>query len=318
MPIWRHAAKRNNMDARHLYYPLFALFYPFSLLPLRVHYFLSDIIIYPLVYHVLRYRVGLVRRQILDSFPEMSETERLGIERRFYHFFSDYIVETLKFMSMSRKEILHRVEWVGADWMQDDLDAHGHQIGFILMGHVGNWEWLSSLGIYMKNEFHFEQIYHPLRNKAMDELFLRMRKREGGNCISMKDTFRYLLSHHRKGEKMIVGAISDQSPKWEAMHQWCEFLHHKTSFFIGSETISKKLGQTSLYYLDITRPRRGYYRAELRLITNSPEQFPDYEITDRFAAMLEESIRRTPELWLWTHNRWKRTWEEWILRQSAK
>lgn len=303
---------------KQLYYPLYALLYPFSLLPLSVHYFLSDILVYPLVYFVVRYRIRLVKKQLRDSFPEKSDKELLDLEKRFYHFFADYIVETVKLMTMSRKEVLRRVEWVGAEWMQDDLDARGHQLGFIFLGHYGNWEWFSSLGLYMKNGFQFEQIYHPLRNKAMDELFLRMRKRNGGNCIAMKDTFRYLLMQHRSGKKMIVGAISDQSPKWEAMHQWCEFLHHKTSFFVGSETIAKKLGKSSLYFMEVSRPRRGYYRAELKLVTNTPEQFPNYGITDLYASMLEKNIKQNPHLWLWTHNRWKRTWEEWEKRQSAK
>lgn len=303
---------------KYLHYLLYALLYPFSLLPLRVHYFLSDTILFPLIYYVMRYRVKLVQKQLKESFPEKKDKERTEIERRFYHFFSDYVVETIKLMTMSRKEILRRVEWVGTDFVQDDLDAHGHRLGFILVGHFGNWEWFSSLGFYMKNDFHFEQIYHPLRNKAMDELFLRMRKRGGGNCISMKDTFRYLLSQHRRGRKMIVGTIADQSPKWEAMHQWCEFLHHKTSFFVGAETISKKLGHSSLYYLTITRPQRGYYRAEIKLITNTPEQFPNYELTTLYANLLEKNIQEYPHLWLWTHNRWKRTWEEWNKRQSVK
>lgn len=301
---------------KYLYYPLFALLYPFSLLPLRIHYFLSDTVIYPLVYYVFKYRVGLVRRQLADSFPEKDKKELLDIEKRFFHFFSDYLVETIKLMTMSRKELLRRVEWVGTERMQEEIDALDHRIGFICVGHFGNWEWLSSLGLYMKDDFHFEQVYHPLRNKAVDELFLRMRKRGGGNCISMKDTFRYLLSQFRGGRKMIVGMIADQSPKWEAMHQWCDFLQHKTSFFIGTETISKKLGRSSLYYLNFSRPRRGYYRAELKLITHTPEQYPNYELTTLYASMLEQDIRQNPHLWLWTHNRWKRTWEEWNRRQS--
>ena len=140
---------------KYLHYLLYALLYPFSLLPLRVHYFLSDTILFPLIYYVMRYRVKLVQKQLKESFPEKEDKERTEIERRFYHFFSDYVVETIKLMTMSRKEILRRVEWVGTDFMQDDLDAHGHRLGFILVGHFGNWEWFSSLGFYMKNDFHF-------------------------------------------------------------------------------------------------------------------------------------------------------------------
>ena len=48
------------------------------------------------------------------------------------------------------------------------------------------------------------------------------------------------------------------------------------------------------------------------------EQFPDYDITDRYAQLLEEQIRQCPELWLWTHNRWKRTREGYEKRMRQR
>ena len=32
--------------------------------------------------------------------------------------------------------------------------------------------------------------------------------------------------------------------------------------------------------------------------------------------LLEEDIRKHPEMWLWTHKRWSRTKEEWLRRQN--
>jgi KDO2-lipid IV(A) lauroyltransferase len=34
--------------------------------------------------------------------------------------------------------------------------------------------------------------------------------------------------------------------------------------------------------------------------------------------MLEKVIRREPQYWLWSHNRWKRTYEQWLERQKEK
>jgi len=64
----------------------------------------------------------------------------------------------------------------------------------------------------------------------------------------------------------------------------------------------------------MSRPKRGYYGAQIRLIATHPQQLGEYEITDAYFGMLEESIRQAPEFWLWTHNRWKRTREEFNLR----
>lgn len=297
-----------------IYYPLFALVYTISLLPFKVMYALSDFLLYPLVYHVVRYRRALVRRQLAECFPERSEAERHDIEHRFYHYFCDYIVETIKMMSISSDEMRRRMEIVGLSEAEDTTEACGKMFAFGYLGHYCNWEWLSSFSLYL-TRFTAGQIYHPLRNRAFDQLFLHMRERQGAKCIAMKETLRHILHARRDGRKIFIGFIADQSPKWEAMHQWCDFLHHETSFFIGTEKIGKQVDAV-IYYIDLSRPRRGYYRAELKLITTEPKSTPDYELTDRYAQLLEQSIQREPHLWLWTHNRWKRTRQEWLRRQA--
>jgi KDO2-lipid IV(A) lauroyltransferase len=66
----------------------------------------------------------------------------------------------------------------------------------------------------------------------------------------------------------------------------------------------------AVFFLDIKRVSRGYYEAEIKLITREPQKMKDYEITDIYFKMLEQSICQAPELWLWSHNRWSRTREE--------
>lgn len=66
----------------------------------------------------------------------------------------------------------------------------------------------------------------------------------------------------------------------------------------------------AIFYVDMSRPRRGYYTMTYRLITKEPQKLAEHEVTRRFFAMLEETIRREPAYWLWTHNRWKRSHEE--------
>ena len=115
----------------------------------------------------------------------------------------------------------------------------------------------------------------------------------------------------------MVGFIADQSPKLEAMHHWTTFLNHETSFFTGAEKIGRAVG-ARYFYVDITRPRRGYYRAEVRELHIDEQSDSLYPVTDAYARALEESIRRSPELWLWTHNRWKRTREIWERDRKAR
>ena len=107
----------------------------------------------------------------------------------------------------------------------------------------------------------------------------------------------------------IFGYISDQVPQWRNIHLWLPFLNHDTPVFTGGEKIMRKMNN-AVYYAELTRPRRGYYSLTYRLITKDPKSLPEFEITRRFFKMLEETIRREPAYYLWTHNRWKRTHEE--------
>lgn len=293
---------------------LSAVWHALSLLPLRWLYLFSDILLFPITFHVVRYRRKLVFRQLKESFPGKSLMERLKIERQYYRFFCDYIVETIKLRNMDPARVARHVEWVGLDALQERMRLQDHYFAFVYIGHLGNWEWLASFPAFLEKDFVGAQIYHPLRNRDVDRMFLDMRSRFGGECIPMKETLRHILGLRKQGKRQVVGFIADQSPKWESMHQWCTFLHHETSFFIGTEKLGKQLG-AEIYYLHVTRPRRGYYRAEVRFVTEATKDIPDYQLTDTYARLLEQDIRTTPHLWLWTHKRWKRTKEEWERRR---
>lgn len=281
-----------------------------SWMPLRVHYIFSDVVFFPLIYYVLRYRRALVKQQLRDSFPDYDERRLRRIERDFYRWFSDYVVETLKLMSISADEMRRRMEMVNLTDVDLELEAEGAPFCFLYLGHLGNWEWISSIPLWTKADEVCGQIYHPLHNRVMDRLFLHIRGRFGATSIAMKETLRTVLGWKREGRRAMIGFISDQSPKWEAMHHWTPFLHHDTFFFTGAEKIGRAVG-ARYFYVDVTRPRRGYYRAELRELKVDANSDSPYPVTDAFAQALETSICREPHLWLWTHNRWKRTREMW-------
>jgi KDO2-lipid IV(A) lauroyltransferase len=186
---------------------------------------------------------------------------------------------------------------------------------FVYLGHYCNWEWIASLPYWCPDDVKCGQIYHPLYNKAFDRLFLRLRNQFGGECIAMKETLRRIIEMKRAKQKCIIGFISDQAPKWNSIHHWCDFLHRETPVFIGTERIGKQV-DALIYYADVKRTRRGYYLCEFKPLTHRPKEVPDYELTDRFTHLLEEMIKERPDFWLWSHKRWKRTKEEWLRRQA--
>lgn len=286
------------------YYLSFALWFIISLLPLWVFYRLSDGLYY-LVYHVVRYRRRVVYANLRSSFPEKSEAEIERIAKDFYSFFCDYIVETLKLFSMGEKNMRKRMQFEGLNQVKEDF-ANGRSVTLYL-GHYCNWEWISSLGLHLDEQC--GQIYHPLENATLDRLFLYMRGRFKAQSIKMDDTFLTILKWKKEGRKNIVGYIADQVPGYNNIHYWADFLHHDTPVFTGAERISKIM-DTAVYYIDVERPRRGYYVARFIKIADSLNEHPVFFATEQYFRLLEQNIQRAPQYWLWSHKRWKRTREE--------
>lgn len=289
-----------------LYYIVFAVWYVFSLLPLRIHYVLSDLLFW-LLYGVVGYRKAVIRKNLRESFPEKSEEELRKIARGYYHFFCDYIVETIKMMTISKENIRRRLTFKGTE-LVDEIVESGQSCA-VYLGHLCNWEWVTSLPLWVTPKAQCGQIYHPLENKEFDRLFLYSRQRFGATCIAMQDTLREIVNYRSKNQPVVIGYISDQVPFWTNIHHWVDFLHHDTPVLTGTERIAKKVNH-AVFFLDVHRVHRGYYEAEFKLMTREPQKMDDFEITDIYFKLLEESIRRAPEFWLWSHNRWKRTREE--------
>ncbi len=275
----------------------------FSRLPLWVLYRISDCAL-PVLYYLVRYRRTVVRENLRKSFPSLSERQRRKIERRFYRFFCDYGVETVKLLTISKEEMMRRMRMEGCEEMDRELDKQ--PFVFVYLGHYANWEWVSTFSLWSRH--HTAQIYRPLNDKVFDKVFYDMRSRFGSENISKYDTFRRILSLSRDGVRTHIGFISDQSPSPLNIHDWVEFLHQDTPAFTGAERIGKKVGAAA-YFAHVTRPKRGYYVCRFERLAGDMASFPDYKLTELYMQRMEREIEETPHLWLWSHRRWKYTRE---------
>lgn len=285
-----------------------------SLLPLWAHYLISDMM-YLVLYRLIKYRQKVVRKNLESAFSEKSADDIRQIERDFYHWFCDYIVETFKMMTISEKEMRRRMVFKGTETI-DRLVAEGVSCG-VMLGHYCNWEWISTLPLAVSDKGICAELYHPIENPDFNRLFLYIRQRFRSVCIPMEETLRHIVKYQREGRPMVIGYIADQKPNWRNIHYWVDFLNHYTPVFTGSERIIKRTRQ-AFFYGDVRRIKRGYYECEFKLIERHSEQIPDYELTQRYMQELERSIRRDPAYWLWSHDRWSRTKEEFDYRFYIK
>ena len=292
------------MKSKLIYWLVYGGMWLFSALPFRVLYVLSDFN-YLLMYHVWRYRRKVVRENLEKSFPEKTEAERLQIERKFYRYLSDYMLEDLKLLHMSAEDLCQRMIYKNTEQYLELTEKYGGSI--VMIPHYANYEWLIGMGSVMKPGDVPVQVYKPLKDKYLNELFKQIRSRFGGYNIPKHSTAREIIKLKREGKNMVVGLITDQWPSGD--RYWTTFMGQETAFLNGAERIAKIMN-FPVFYCELTKTRRGYCEAEFKLMTEAPKETVEGEITDMFAHELEQTIRREPAYWLWSHKRWKFTKKE--------
>ena len=282
---------------------LFAITYPIiwilSRLPMSILYMKSDFF-YFLIYYVFRYRKQVVLDNLKLAFPEKPEVELLQIRKKFFKHLMDLLVESVKAFSISEKEILKRYTYSNPE-LVNKYAAEGRSIA--LMGaHQSNWEWSISLpkvldidmyGAYTKlNNTYYEKVVRDSREKfgvigyKTSEMVRGMQKR-----FSAKQQGAYIL-------------LSDQSPQLHKTYYWREFFDIKVPIHTGAEMLSKRFDLVVINYVT-KRVKRGYYTTEFQLITDTPKEFKDYQITDLYTELTEKNILEQPEYYLWSHKRFK-------------
>lgn len=275
-----------------------------SYIPFCILYPLSNGLFY-LLYYVIQYRKKIVHQNLKESFPKKDDQEIKLIEKKFYRFFTDMILESIKMTSISPEEIARRMKFINAEKVNASI-RQGKSIS-IYLGHFGNWEWIASMPLYLEkmgDKIIGAQIYHKLRNKNMDKLMLRNRERMGSVCVEMKKTARFvnqLAIDHKVG---VIGFIADQSPQKKDSIHFVPFLNHKTPVLTGTERIIKHYDYEA-WFLHVKKIKRGYYEAEFIKMHENPQSLPDFQLTTIYFQLLEKEILSQPELYLWTHNRFK-------------
>jgi KDO2-lipid IV(A) lauroyltransferase len=282
---------------------LFHLVYSFlwllTLLPLRVIYLLSDFLFF-ILYYLIGYRKKTVFKNLSRSLPDKSYEEIRWIAKTFYRQLTDYFLEWMYRIHMGGRELEKRMQFKNPDILQEYYKK-GKSI-MLLLSHYGNWEWPTRIPIY--SDHITLAVYKPLENKYFDNLFIKLRGKFGAVGVPMESILRSIIQHQQVQQPVIVFTLADQRPQWRSLKHWTRFLNQDTPVITGPEKISRKFGMATIF-LSISRVKRGYYEAEFRVISEDPLQESEFGITRKYLLILESIIKARPELYLWTHKRWK-------------
>jgi len=293
-----------------IYCLLYGLLYPVSMLPLKVHYFFSNIF-YFFTCYIIGYRKSTIYINLARSFPDKKYGEITALARKFYRHFADLAAETIWYIAATRKQLGRRVRLEQAEVLKE-LYEQGRSV-VLVSGHMGNWEFFLCTAVfadlgwagYPKEKM--AMVYKALENPVMDKFFTSVRQKHRFGALVESNRIARFMVQHRK-EPWLYALVADQSPL-PGSRYFVDFLHQPTLMMNGPEQLARSLNCAVAYY-KMNKERKGKYLITVVPICNHPAELPDGGITAAYAKLLEDNIYEQPEIWLWSHKRWKRDVEK--------
>jgi KDO2-lipid IV(A) lauroyltransferase len=284
-----------------MYYIVYGFLWLVSLLPYRVLYFISDGI-YLLVYYGFKYRKDLVMNNLQIAFPEKSVEERTKIAKGFYHNLIDSFLESIKFITITKKEIQKRS--TGEFELINTLAAKGLNV-HIMAGHQFNWEYANVL-YAMNLSIPFVGIYMPINNKILDKIFYKFRKKHGTILISAKEfkTRQYDIFNRQYS----LALAADQNPGVPSTAYWMNFFGKPAPFTTGPAKGAVK-NNTAVVIVGFKKIKRGYYSFTTSLIAENASSYLPEQLTVLYKNEIEKIIKKDPANYLWSHRRWRHEWK---------
>lgn len=281
----------------YLIYPLACLV---GWLPYRIQFGLSNTVKW-LIHSVFKYRVNVVRENLRNAFPDYTQQRLDEIEDQFYDHLADVFIESMALSKISEKNM--RKHMIFTNEAEFESNTQGKS-AIAVMAHYGSWEYSSSYGMHTSHEAVYG-VYRPLSNKGFDKYYNKVRSRFGSVPIPMNDIAKEMIRKRKSEKGVIVALIADQAPPRKESYKWFTFLNQPTQFFMGCEKMATML-HIPVYFTHMEKHGRGYYSAHFEMIYDGTEEVEKFEITRRYAEKLEQMIIHRPELWMWSHRRWKR------------
>ena len=275
------------------------ILYALSKLPLKILYVFSDIIFF-LNFNFFRYREKIITQNITTSFPEKSYEDIKKIRKNFYRNFSDYLVETVKSFSISETEARVRMQHINQYVFQDAKDEGKNVI--MLAGHVFNWEWINAFAKSIPQD-HCHPVYRKVNSEFWENQMQKVRNRFGNEALEANEVIRHIFRNKNDGNSCYM-FVADQTPHSSHVDYGLEFLNQRTPAFIGYDKLATRMDIVFIY-CEMKKVKRGYYQVNYHRIYPDGEKFQDYEVVRKFHHLLENTIKKRPDNYLWSHRKWK-------------
>jgi Kdo2-lipid IVA lauroyltransferase/acyltransferase len=234
------------------------------------------------------------------AFPSRPASERALIARQMFEHFGRLLTVLLKFSTLTRAQMLERVEFQGEERV---TAAHAQGRGVLLFtGHFGFWE-INAL-VHALVLHPMAVLARPLDNPLLHDLLEEVRGRTGNSVIYRKGAIRRVL--RALAANQAVALLIDQHIQ-TADAVYVEFFTRPAATTSALAALALRTAAPVIPVFALPLPA-GRFRMVYEHAVEPPRaDDPDAlrEFTQRCTDVLEMYVRRYPELWLWMHRRWR-------------
>jgi len=242
----------------------------------------------------------IAERNLATAFPLRTPAERRAIARAAFAHFGRLLFELLEFSTLSREQMLARVEIEGEERSRLAY-AQGKGVLFVT-GHFGFWE-LQAMVHALKVE-PVAIVARALDNPQLNQLLERIRTRTGNTVIYRRGTIRRIMRTLEAGHGVAV-LIDQHIMSRDAIY--VDFFERPAATTSAVAALALRTGAPVVPVFALPLPGGRYRLIYEHAIEPPRADAADAvrEFTQRCTDVLEMYVSRHPELWLWMHRRWR-------------
>jgi KDO2-lipid IV(A) lauroyltransferase len=251
-------------------------------------------------YTIDRAHRRIAERNLAAAFPARPADERRAIARAAFAHFGRLLLELLKFSTLTREQMLARVEFDGEERSRLAY-AQGKGVLFVT-GHFGFWE-LQAMVHAVRAE-PITMLARGLDNPQLNLLLEQIRQRTGNTVVYRRGTIRRVMRTLQAGQGVAV-LIDQHIMSRDAIY--VDFFERPAATTSAVAALALRTGAPVVPVFALPLPG-GRYRMIYEHPVEPPRSDSDdavRDFTQRCTDVLEMYVRRHPDLWLWMHRRWR-------------
>ena len=239
----------------------------------------------------------LIHSNLKKAFPDISLDNLNGITKMMWNNYGRVFAEYM-FIKKFREDRSNKNIIIEGQEILEDIKKKNKSVVFI-SGHLSNFE-LMAMHIE-KSGIKLSAIYRPLNNIFLNKIMERIRKK-------------YICKYQiKKG----IGGMKKLMHLKKLNYSTALMIDQRVSQGIRSDFFNQKALTTTIPAQLVKKFKipivpifiERINNINFKIVVKNPITFDNEEttktITDKLNLVLEKMILYKPELWIWSHNRWK-------------